>query len=44
MTENRPELDERPPLLGRWRNIYLVVIGALLAQIVIYTVLTKVYS
>ncbi len=44
MSEERPELDARPPLLGRWRNIYLAVVGVLVLQLVIYTVLTKVYS
>jgi hypothetical protein len=44
MSEHRPELDARPPILGRWRNIYLVVLGALVAQVVVYTLLTRVYS
>ena len=26
---DRPELDDVPPLLGSWGNIYLVVLGSL---------------
>jgi hypothetical protein len=40
----RPELDERPPLLGSWRNIYLVVIGTLVALIALFTLLTGTYA
>jgi hypothetical protein len=40
----RSELDERPPLLGSWRNIYLVVIGTLVALIALFTLLTGTYA
>ena len=41
---DRPELDDRPPILGSWRNIYAVVIGTLIALIVAFTIVTKVYA
>lgn len=39
----RPELDETPPLLGSWRNIYLVVLGNLAALILIFWLVTRAY-
>ncbi|MCB9541489.1 MAG: hypothetical protein H6703_03465 [Myxococcales bacterium] len=39
----RPELDEIPPLLGSWRNIYLVVLGNLAVLVVIFWLVTRVY-
>ena len=38
----RDELGDAPPF-GTWRRIYLLVIGALAAQVIIYAVLTAVY-
>jgi len=35
------ELDARPPLLGTWRNIYLVVVGSLVLSVVVFTALTR---
>lgn len=32
-----------PPLLGSWRNLYLLVVGALIAQIVVYGLITVAY-
>ncbi len=34
------ELEEGPPVLGSWRNLYALVIGALFTQIVVYSLLT----
>jgi hypothetical protein len=34
------ELEDRPPFLT-WRGIYLLVIGALAVQVVVYAVLTR---
>lgn len=42
--ETRPELDERPPLLGAWRNIYLVVLGNLAALIVLFWAITRAFN
>lgn len=39
----RPELDETPPLLGSWRNIYLVVLGNLALLVVLFWLLTRAY-
>ena len=36
-------LDERPPF-STWRGIYLLVLGALAVQVVLYAVLTHVLS
>lgn len=40
----RPELDEQPPLLGAWRNIYLVVLGNLAVLVLIFWTLTRVFN
>lgn len=42
--EPRPELDDAPPLLGSWRNIYLFVLGSLVVFIALFWALTRVYS
>jgi hypothetical protein len=36
--------DERPPILGSWRALYWLLIGALVLQIGLYALLTQVYS
>jgi len=40
----RPELDDAPPLLGSWRNIYLFVLGTLALLIALFWALTRAYS
>ncbi|AKQ63801.1 hypothetical protein A176_000713 [Myxococcus hansupus] len=40
----RPELDDAPPLLGSWRNIYLLVMATFVAFVVVGWVLTEVYT
>ena len=40
----RPELDETPPLLGSWRNIYVVVLGNLAVLIVLFWLITRVFE
>ncbi|WP_395823173.1 hypothetical protein [Archangium minus] len=40
----RPELDDAPPLLGSWRNIYLFVLGASALLIALFWALTRAYS
>jgi hypothetical protein len=40
----RPELDDAPPLLGSWRNIYLVVLGSLVLYVALFWALTRIYS
>ena len=40
----RPELDDAPPLLGSWRNIYLLVLGTLALTIALFWALTRAYS
>ena len=40
----RPELDETPPLLGSWRNIYLFVLGNLALLVALFWALTRAYA
>ncbi|WP_205525875.1 hypothetical protein [Pyxidicoccus trucidator] len=40
----RPEMDDAPPLLGSWRNIYLVVLGTFVLFVALFWALTKAYS
>lgn len=42
--EARPDLDERPPLLGSWRRIYAVVLGNLALLVFLFWVMTKAYQ
>jgi hypothetical protein len=35
------ELDDRPPVLGSWRNIYAFVAGALVVCVVVFTLITR---
>ncbi len=42
--EPRPELDDAPPLLGSWRNIYLLVLGNLALLVALFWALTWAYS
>jgi hypothetical protein len=39
----RDVLDERPPVLGSWRAIYAVVLGALALVVALLWALTEVY-
>jgi hypothetical protein len=40
----RPELDDVPPLLGSWRNIYLLVLGSLALLVALFWALTRAYA
>jgi hypothetical protein len=40
----RPELDDVPPLLGSWRNIYLLVLGTLALLVALFWALTRAYA
>ena len=33
-------LNEKPPILGSWKNIYATVIGFLIFQIILYYIIT----
>lgn len=44
MSNDPDHLEDPPPLLGSWRNLYAVVIGALVVQIVLYSWLSWVLS
>ncbi|HLM47639.1 MAG TPA: hypothetical protein VK458_27490 [Myxococcaceae bacterium] len=40
----RPELDDAPPLLGSWRNIYLLVLGNLALLVALFWAITRAYA
>lgn len=33
-------LNEKPPILGSWKNIYATVVGFLIFQIILYYLIT----
>lgn len=39
--ERRPELDDAPPVLGSWRNVYLLVIGNLAVLVLLFWLLSE---
>ncbi|MGQ0507728.1 MAG: hypothetical protein ACT4TC_20695 [Myxococcaceae bacterium] len=40
----RPEMDDAPPLLGSWRNIYLLILGTFAVLVTAFYALTRAYS
>jgi hypothetical protein len=42
----KPEIEEeeRPPVLGSWRNLYLLVLGNLLFWIALFTLFTWMFK
>ena len=38
--DDRDGLDSPPPLLGSWRNLYLLVVAVLFGQIALYAWIT----
>ncbi len=40
----RPELDDAPPVLGSWRNIYFFVLGTLVLLVALFWALTRAYA
>ena len=38
------QLNTPPPVMGSWRNLYLLVIGNLLVMIGLFYMLTRAYS
>jgi hypothetical protein len=41
---HRPEMDDAPPVLGSWRNIYLFVLGTLAVLVVLFWALTRAHA
>jgi hypothetical protein len=39
-----PAAEEPPPILGRWRNLYILVLVTLAALIALFALLTRIYS
>ncbi len=44
MTEPRPEMSDKPPLLGSWRRVYAAEIGIVAVFVVVLWWLTERYS
>ncbi len=42
--KGRPELDDAPPVLGSWRNIYLFVLGTFALLVALFWALTRAYA
>jgi hypothetical protein len=42
--EGRADLEDAPPLLGSWRNIYLVVLGSQALLILAFYLLTVAFE
>ena len=43
LEELRADLDETPPLLGRWRNIYLLVLGSQVVVALVFWLIGAAY-
>lgn len=45
MQHEHPKLeDSKPPVLGSWRRLYWLVLGALVLQIIIYYGITRYFE
>ena len=40
----RPEMNDAPPVLGSWRNIYLLVLGNLALLVALFWAITRAYA
>lgn len=40
----RPELEDAPPVLGSWRNVYAVVLGTLAVLVALFWALSRAYA
>ena len=40
----RPEMNDAPPVLGKWRNIYALVLGSLVVYIALFTAITWAFT
>lgn len=40
----RPEMNDAPPVLGSWRNIYLFVLGTLALLVALFWAITRAYA
>ena len=43
-SENNPAPPDAPPILGTWRRMYILVLVVLLAGVLLFAWLTKVYQ
>ena len=41
---DRPDLDETPPILDSWKNIYLLSLAWFTVLVVLFFLLTKAYN
>lgn len=44
MTQERPEMSDKAPVLGSWRRVYALEIGLLIAMIAAFAALTAHYA
>ena len=42
--DKRPEMDDAPPLLGKWRNIYALVLASLVVYVAVFTAITWAFT
>ncbi|WP_187264349.1 hypothetical protein [Pontibacter beigongshangensis] len=42
--EKRPYEEDKPPLLGSWKQLYLLVLGNLALTIFIFYLITRFYA
>jgi hypothetical protein len=42
--ERTPDPEAPPPILGRWRNLYAVVLGGLVLWILLFLLFGKVFA
>jgi hypothetical protein len=40
-SEPNPPVDDAPPFLSRWRNVYLLVLGELVLLVVLFYALSR---
>lgn len=41
---HRPELDDVPPILGSWRNIYILNMVIFAVLVALFVLITRIYS
>lgn len=41
---DRTDLDETPPLLGSWRNIYVLVVASQVVLVALFYLVTRIYA
>jgi hypothetical protein len=42
--ESKKSIEDKPPFLGSWNNIYLIVLGELVVLIILFYLFAKAFS